>query len=244
MNPNEAKRILIAYRPGTADADDAQVAEALAEARRNPDLHEWSIQQAAFQEGVRRTLREIPVPPGLRERILARNKVLVPPWWRKPSAWMAAAALVALLVGLGRLLWLPSDGGSFATFRDRMVRTVLRQYTMDIVTNDIVEIRRFHAGKNAPSNYVLPGGLKGLPVSGAGVLSWRDRRVSMVCLDAANRGTLFLFVVDRQSVEGAPGSEASCGQVSKLMTASWSVGDRTYVLAGNGNCETLLPFTR
>jgi anti-sigma factor RsiW len=238
VNPIEAKRVLLAYRPGTADADDSQVAEALAESRRDSRLHEWAVQQAAFQQGVRTTLREIPVPPDLRERILARNKVVAPRWWQKLSV-VAAAAVIALLLGLGWLLSPPSTGRSFETYRDRMVRAVLRQYNMDIVTNDMTVIRRFLVTKNAPSDYTLPPGLLNLPVSGAGVLSWRDSRVSMVCLDAANQGTLFLFVVDRDSVAGAPGPARVFDPVSKLMTVSWSEGGRTYVLAGNGSQETL-----
>lgn len=243
MKPIEAKRILLAYRPGTADADDAQIAEALAESRRDSGLHEWAVQQAAFQQGMRRVLREIPVPPDLRERILARNKALTLHWWQRPSMFAAAAA-IALLLGLGWLLLQPTNGRSFETYRDRMVRAVLRQYTMDIVTNDMAEIRQFLRKKNAPSDYVLPPRLMKLPVSGAGVLSWRDSRATMVCLDSPNQGTLFLFVVDRDMVSGAPGIAQEFGQVSKLSTVSWSEGSRTYVLAGNGGRETLQQYVK
>ena len=243
MNPIEAKRILLAYRPGTADADDAEVAEALAEARRDPGLHEWALQQAAFQQSMRTTLREMPVPPELRERILARNKVLTPRWWQRPSA-LAAAAAIALFLGLAWMLLQPATGHPFETYRDRMVRAVLRQYTMDIVTNDMAEVRKFLSTRNAPSDYVLPAGLARLPVSGAGILSWRDRRVAMVCLESTNQGTLFLFVVDRNSVDGAPGATRTFDQVSRLTTVSWSEGERTYVLAGNGSRETLLDYWR
>jgi anti-sigma factor RsiW len=243
MTPIEAKRFLLAYRPGTSDADDAQVAEALAESRRDPRLQEWAIQNAVFQQGMRRTLRGMPVPADLRERILARNKVLTLPWWQRPYL-LAAAAAIALLLGVGWMLLQSAASRPFETFRDRMVRAVLRQYTMDIVTNDMAEVRKFLSARNAPSDYALPAGLAKLPVSGAGVLSWQDRRVTMVCLDSPNQGTLFLFVVDRSSVAGAPGVAQEFDQVSRLMTVSWSEGDRTYVLAGNGSRETLQDYWR
>ncbi len=243
VNPLEAKRILIACRPGTADVDDPQVAAALAELRRDPALHEWFIQQTAFQQEMKQTLRGIPVPPNLRERILAGNKVVTLHWWRRPPI-LAAVAAVVLLLGLGWLSVQSLSGRPFEIFRDRMVRAVLRQYTMDIVTNDMGAVRGFVAGKSAPSDYVLPPGLARLPVLGAGVLSWQDRRVTMVCLDSTNQGTLFLFVVDRSSVPGAPGGVHEFGPVSKLITVSWSEGERTYVLAGNGSREMLQQYLR
>ncbi len=38
MNRDEAKTILLRYRPGTADADDPEIATALALARQDPEL--------------------------------------------------------------------------------------------------------------------------------------------------------------------------------------------------------------
>ena len=38
MNHDEARQILLLYRPGTADAEDPQIAEALALAKREPEL--------------------------------------------------------------------------------------------------------------------------------------------------------------------------------------------------------------
>ena len=44
MNCDEAKTILLLYRPGTTDAEDAQTAEALALARSDPALaRRWKI---------------------------------------------------------------------------------------------------------------------------------------------------------------------------------------------------------
>jgi len=120
-----------------------------------------------------------------------------------------------------------------------MVTTVLRQYSMDIVTNDMTQVRTFLAGSKAPSDYVLPDKLSRLPVAGAGVLSWRDQRVSMICLDSPTNGTLFLFVVESASLGQPPPTQHDFQQVNKLMTVSWTEGQRTYVLAGNGGRQAL-----
>lgn len=123
-----------------------------------------------------------------------------------------------------------------------MVGNVLRQYTMDIVTNDPVQVRAYLARRQAPADYVLPEKLNRLPVTGAGVLSWGRERVSMVCFEAAGKDTLFLFIVSRASVNGTLPTATEFKQVSKLSTASWVQGGRAYVLAGPGGREFLQPY--
>jgi hypothetical protein len=233
----EAKRILIAYRPGHA-TPDADVLAALAEVRRNSELAQWWQQQQSFHVAMSRGFADAPVPGGGRAAIMARSRLITFPWWRQPRVW-AAAAVVALLLGVGTvMLWPKEKAGSLATFRSRMVRTVLRQYRMDIQTNDMAVIRQFLATNGAPADYVLPPGLAQLPVSGAGVLSWRDARVSMICLDAGVQGLLFLFVTDGTKVD-KPSNPQEFASVNKLMTVSWTKAEKVYVLASFGGRETL-----
>ena len=184
MNSEEAKRILLAWRPDTADADDPDVAQALVQAGRDPVLRGWLEQHRAFQESMRRSFREAPVPPELAGKILAaRMPRRSPIGWRRSTA-LAAAAVLAFLLGMAALWMRPTGEGSFTTFRTRMVSKVLRQYPpMDLVTNDLTAIRHHQAARNAPADYRLPPGLAPLAVQGAGLLSWQDRKVSMVCLN-------------------------------------------------------------
>ena len=185
--------------------------------------------------------RQMPVPHDLKNRILARAKTIRPVrQWRQP-AWIAAAAALAFLLGLAAFWVRPEPENSLDTFRSRMVRAVLRQYSMGIETSDMMQVRHFLATNNAPADYVLPQGLARAPTLGAGLLSWQDRRVSMVCLEGANRDTLFLFVVDRDSVKPPPPSAPQFAQVSKLMTASWSQGGKVYVLAASKENGEALP---
>ena len=66
MNRDEAKNFLLLYRPGTADADDPQIAGALALAKRDPELARWLEEHCARQEALRAKFREITVPEGLK----------------------------------------------------------------------------------------------------------------------------------------------------------------------------------
>jgi hypothetical protein len=231
--------ILLAYRPGGEDEHDPKVAEALALADSDPALQHWLDEHLIAQQAIRETVRQIPVPAGLRENILANSKIVHPTVWLRRKTWLSIAAALALLLGFAGL-WLTSgSSGAFYTFRDRMVRKVLREYTMDIVTSDMGEIRRFLLDHGAPGDYSLPPGLNRYAVLGAGVHSWQGQRISMVCLDGGAQGTLFLFVVDSGAVQRPPGASPEFAAVSKLTTASWTGGGRSYVLAGTGGADVL-----
>jgi hypothetical protein len=193
---------------------------------------------------MKKGLGEIPVPEGLRHRIRQRAKIIPFPWWRQSQAWAAAAAIV-LLIGLAAFLWKPgATEGSFQNFRSRMVRSVLRQYRMDIQTNDMASIRRFLAAKKAPADYRLPPKLNQLPATGAGVMSWQASRASMVCFDSGATGTAFLFVVNRSDVERPPirSSTPQFEKVSQLQTASWAEDEKVYVLAFENDPSALKKF--
>jgi hypothetical protein len=126
----------------------------------------------------------------------------------------------------------PRTPDRFADYQARMVRTVLREYRMDLVTNDMREIRQFMAAKGAPADYVLTKGLEDLRLTGAGFLRWRSQPVAMVCFNRGDNEMLFLFVMDRSAVKDPPPVEPQLARVSKLKTARWTKDDKTYILAG------------
>src|SRR5881296_1576111 len=124
MDRQEAKKILMRYRPGATDAPDWEFAEALAEARRDPELGGWFDQHRAFQTAIRDRFKQLPVPAGLKETILAGYQPLEAiVWWRRPAFQaLAAAAAIALLIGLVYFWRQPREDKSFAAFRNRVVR--------------------------------------------------------------------------------------------------------------------------
>lgn len=242
MNTTEAQTILLAWRPGHGDLRDPNVAAALELARREPALKDWLERHSDFQRAVARSFQEIPVPAGLRARLIAHPKIIAPAsWWRNPS-WLSAAAALALLLGLAAWWVRPPSENSFSMFRNQMVGFVLRQYAMELATNDLTQIRAYLKRQQAPSDFVLPEKLGRQPLLGADVLGWRKERVSMVCLESPAKDTLFLFIVDRASVDGTTPTAAEFTQVNKLMTASWTQDGRTYVLAGSGSRKSLQQY--
>jgi hypothetical protein len=244
VNSEQAKQILLRYRPGTRDAEDADVAAALELARRDAALGQWLEAHEAFQEGVRAQLRQVRAPDALKSRLLAAH---APPdrivWLRFPRL-LAAAAGIALLLGLA-VWWMQPRGEDLTItgYRQRMARTILRDYRMDLLTRDLGEIRRYLTDQQVHSDYVLPKELEQVPGYGCKVLRWQNRPVAMVCLDLGQKQLLYLFVANRSDVPGSPASgPPSFAHISQLTTATWSVGPKVYILAAEGDEAFLRKF--
>jgi len=232
MTPSQAKEILLLYRPGTADAEDPQVVAAIGLARQDPELARWFERHCAFQNAMRAKLRQIEVPMHLKAALLAQQKTVRPPIWSQRPVWLSAAAAVLLFLGLAGRWLKPANPDRLANFQARMVSTALREYRMDLVTNDMRQLRQFIAGRGAPAEYQLPKGLEKLQLTGGGCLQWRSHPVAMVCFNRGDDQMLFLFVMKHSALKDPPAEAPQVAKVTELQTVSWTQGEYTYVLAG------------
>lgn len=250
MTDLETKKILLACRPGSADASDPDVVAALELIRQSPALQIWYADHCAVQEKIRVQFNHIVVPEALKEQIISEhNAELLAVRVRRRT--MVAALAVLVLVGIVGAVWLSGrkqipDELSFATYQKRLVSTVLRSYGMDVETNDIAQIRSHFAQHDAVSDWELTKSLEKAECTGCGVLKWQGKPVSMVCfrtgkpLEAGQESDLFLFVIERSNLREAPETtEPVFASVNKMTTVSWTSGGKTYVLAAVGN-EALL----
>jgi hypothetical protein len=234
VNSLESKRILLGYRPGTDDAQDPAFAQALEAATRDPELRRWLEEQRKVQAAIRAQFRQLAVPDDLRHRILEANSFPAGSGRGRMGGyghWLAAAAIVVLLGVIAIWDQAPAHPG-LTEFRGRMVRTVLREYRMDIHSGDMDEVRTYLRNQNAPADYRLPPRIETVPVVGGGRLTWQDRPVSMVCFNRGDGELLFLFVIEQAALPDSPGAEPEFAQVNRLMTASWTAENRAYILAG------------
>ena len=204
-------------------------------AQDNPNLRQQVEQNARFNARAHEVLAEIPVPQGLRDKILAQQKIVVVPYWRTPRAIALAAAMAFLATGL--LFWIigPREDRTFAGFRSRMVSFALREYRMDIHTRDLAEVQSFLRKNGAPSAFELPTALAQTPIKGGATLFWQGKPVSMVCFDRLNT-TLYMFVVDSPS---GPIQTAQVESFKNIGTATWTSGNKTFLLAGSIPLEEL-----
>jgi hypothetical protein len=74
MNTEEAKEVLWLYR-GPIDENDPQFQEALAWARRDPELTKWLVEQGNCFETIRSKLREVEPPLALAENIISHRPI-------------------------------------------------------------------------------------------------------------------------------------------------------------------------
>ena len=246
MNKDKAREVLLRYRPGVDDGDDPEMVAALELANTDQELGRWLAEQATFHAAVSASLRQVEPPTGLKERILAgqpdRNIITV--WWRNPAV-LAVAAVIVLVIGLTSI-WLPSraENNSFVAFRARMARVALRDYNrMDLVSSDPKEIRKYLAGHNPDGDFVLPAGLKAVTPLGCAALRWHDRPVSMVCFKRGANDLVWLFIINRASVFDTPrATSPELQALGKFMTASWTIGEKTYVLGVIGDEKVLKAY--
>jgi hypothetical protein len=251
MTHQEAKQVLILYRPGAGGADDPELKTALARLKEDPELAHWFEGQQAFHSNVRARLQEIPVPEGLKEQIVSERRVRLNPGFRKKTVVAALAlALVCLVAVLAVLHYASGTPNSFDKFQKRMARIVLREYPrMDKETSNLEEIRQYLVSRQAHGDYHLPSALEQTASTGCAVLSWHGQRVSMVCFNSNNFRTpgapsdLFLFIIDRAAISSAPAQgPPQLAQVNRLTTASWSEKDKTYILGTLGGEDVLRKF--
>lgn len=244
MNLNEAKELLLIYRPGTANADDPQMAEALALARSNPELARWLEAQNTQQAALRAKFSQITVPTGLKEQIISeyaasRRTPATLTRWR--SAGLALAAL-ALLLGMLAMVWHPRSlpGNSLVYYQDEMVRIALSAYAMDLETNNAAPIHSYLDQQSAP-DFKLPTPLEQTALTGCAVRVWNGAKVSLVCFRTGKplppdaKSDLWLFVVDKEMVQNVPSTPSpTVAKVNRLMTATWTEGGKLYFLGVEG----------
>ena len=240
MNSEEARQVLVRYRPGIDDGSDPELAEALRLVESDPELKQWLERQSALHQTVRSQLRTIPVPGNLGSRIIAGRPKIIP-LWRRREFLAAAAAVTGLLVLSAIWFWRPVEEHTFAAFRSRMVRFALREYRMDLLTNDPGAVRQHMARNGAPADYTLTPGLEARPVIGGAKLSWQNHPVAMVCFSAPTNQTMYLFVLDRTALRygNVPGNTPVFVSINGLSTASWTAGNKTYLLAAPTSEEEL-----
>jgi uncharacterized membrane protein YbaN (DUF454 family) len=243
MSPQQIKENLMLYRAGTQDENDPEMMAALREAARDPELHAWLNQQQAFNLVVRDRLRHLQPPSDFKQRILAHpasvRKIV---WWKRPE-FLAVAAIIVMLFCLVSYWVTSKDQYRLADLRLRMAKYALTRYRMDIATNNMSVIRTYLTAKGGHGDYALPAGLGQLPGAGCALLSWQNQPVSLVCFQLSPKDLVWLFVIDRTALsDPPPPSHTQFEPVGKLMTATWTQGGKTYLLAGIGDKALIQQF--
>jgi hypothetical protein len=248
MNRQQAKQILSFYRPGTADMNDPAFAEAHPVCESDPELKLWFKAHCESYNALRARFKEIPVPEGFKEQIIAERKIRTTTVQsRRPVIYAAVAAVAAMVVltfVIVSLWWQPGADVGQPAFRDWTVSAALLNYRMDFETNDLSQIRAFLAQKKFDGDFVVPKRLQNQArPTGCALLAWHGQRVSMICfhsgkpLGPGETSDLFLFVADSSNILETQSETPLLAKVSRATTASWSQDGKTYLLVAAGNEE-------
>jgi len=103
MTTSEAKKKLLLYR-GPIDDDDPEFQEALAQARRDPELDEWVHDQVNCYNAIRSRLHEFQPPTDFDQTIVRAQPIPFPRDLRR-ILQLAAAILISVSVTAALMKW-------------------------------------------------------------------------------------------------------------------------------------------
>lgn len=133
MNAREAKEELFLYR-GPIDDVDPQFQEALAFARRDPELGEWLREHVRFCDAVRSKLHGVEPPADLAEKIIGRRPISFRRDWPRMARLAAAILISAGAAMLAMKLW-PTRDRQVAQAHEITVRGEVLDMTCYIAYN-------------------------------------------------------------------------------------------------------------
>jgi len=132
MTTTEARQRLLLYR-GPIDDADPQFQEALAHARRDPELGQWLREQTECYDMIRAKLRGIEPPLGLSEKIVRRRPIPFPSDWSRIGQ-LAAAILISASVTALLMKW-PERRHPVASAQEIVVTGEVLDMTCYIASN-------------------------------------------------------------------------------------------------------------
>ena len=237
MDKLKARLVLQSFRADRAPDD---FADALEELKGDSDLAAWFAEDQAQDQIIRRKLSEVPVPPALREQILAGP---APRKFRLSFRPLALAAAFVLLAGLALLLLKPA--GEELTLADvelRLVETLYRPLTFDFASTDLAALQSWVEANAQVGTVHVPEALASLPGVGCKTLSIAGKSAAVICFRISDNDAVHLFVLPADTVANGPLNEPHFAAVGSFHTASWVEGNQLYVLAGRLDTESLRAF--
>ena len=247
MDRREARLILQACRPGGQDRDHPAFAEALALVEHDPELKEWWEAQQSFDRQVFARLQAVPVPPHLQASILAGRKVEQLSRRRRLPYWLAAAALILVLMVTGwSQNYFRGDTTTalrYADFSSSVLDIAKKGPVLALESNDPHKISSWLESKGNPAPRHLSAALASVTPIGCQEYKIHGVTVSLVCFQVGNGGVVHFFVVDQRALSASPGATPIFERRGMWTTAGWSDGKKTYFtvsLAGEDALKRLL----
>jgi hypothetical protein len=227
MTKKEAKNILAAYRPGDQDRLDSHFAEALQETERDAELARWFGEEREFDRAVAAHFKSVPVPFGLKTRILANMSSRSATKSRWVAGFAAAAAalfLLALVISVSR--GSGQHSGSVSDYEQEMTSFVKLAPPLEMKSLELGPIKQWIAERKAPLGEIPPG-IASVETMGCRILSFRGYPVTLICF-CHGQTVAHLLIVDRAALPALkPGKPPVLASQEEWTTATWA--DQHYV---------------
>lgn len=229
MTKEEAKKILAAYRSSDRDRLESYFAEALEETERDAELAQWFAEEREFDRAIAGHLKSIPVPFGLKTRILANIRSHT----RTKSRWVvallatgAAAVLLLLAQIIGASRASGGHSGSVSDYEQEMMSFVKLAPPLEMESLEIGPIKQWIVQRKAPLAEIPPG-IASVETMGCRVLSFRGYPVTLICF-CHGQTVAHLLIVDRAALPALkPGKPPVLASKEQWTTATWA--DQHYV---------------
>ena len=227
MTNEEAKKILAAYRPADQDRLDSHFAEALQETERNTELSRWFAEERKFDRAIAAHVSSVPVPFGLKTRILAN----ITPRTDKKSRWVAAlAAAAAALFFVAQFISVWRAPGrhsaSLSDYEQEMMSFVKLPPPLEMESLQIGPIKEWLVERKAPMAEIPPG-IAAVETMGCRILYFRGYPVTLICF-CHGQTVAHLLMVDRAALPGLkPTNGPAVASQGDWTTGTWV--DQHYV---------------
>jgi len=236
MDDEQAKFLLGATPPSGADESRPDIAEALKQAGKNPELAEWFACEQRSDRAMAKKLGELEPPADLRARLLAGGRVSRRTrTFRRRSFFVGLAAILTLSLATPWILkgikassnppLLNWQQACVAIFDDP-------EYELDVIDFDYEPLEAHLLKNGARVVGELPFGDEiNFPV-GCKLLDWNETMVSLACFDSKAGQLVHIFVVPRGGMdESLIRSGVHRQQVGKYATVTWLRDDIVVMVA-------------
>ena len=240
MTNTEAKFLLGAYRANGRDADNALFGEALKQAKADPALGSWFARAQAHDAAVAARLQAIAPPAGMREAILAGARASRAPVAKRsfPTAWLALAASVAVLLTATMALW----PNRMAAQTARFTAFALDDTAHGKHGGHGEAMGALQVMLSQPANRLsagVPVDFAALRTTGCRTLNFAGHDVLEVCFQR-NGAWFHCYIVNASDFPAMPtGAGADFDQQGPYGSASWSDGVHRFVVVSNAGLEAV-----
>ncbi len=246
---DQHKFILQSYDPERVNEAPGVLRQALNEAANNAELQSFADSEAAFDQAFRDKLNSVPVPEGLKDRILDRVNVekkpvvggaTSPTWWRSAGLISAAATI---LIALGILFLFSQQPiqaytspeleafiDASAEYSDR-IENLIYNTELDAIKAILIE-------RQSPFPQHLPQSVEKLGEIGCKPVKINGIQASLICMK--DERVYHLYVTDRthfpEQKDLPKEVRLQCGEYA---TATWTTETQVFVLTAQGNEKCL-----